>query len=101
MSAIMPDGRHELEWRGMTPEQRDKVRTGIEEAMKHAEMAIRETDDGRVPMRCKVGADGNASDCVPFRGPQNFTLFRDHPDGPPAPGAPMAPPAPPAPPSVG
>ncbi len=96
MSAVTPDGRHDLEWRGMTPEQRDRVRASIDEAMKHAELAINGPDDGRVPMRCKIGPDGKGTDCVPFRGPIAFGLHREGPPAPPAPGAPPAPPAPPA-----
>ena len=96
MSAIMPDGRHDIEWSDMTPEQRAKVRTSIDEAMKHAELAIGGPDDGRVPMRCKLGPDGKGTDCVPFRGPVTFGRYREGPPAPPAPPAPATLPGPPS-----
>jgi hypothetical protein len=109
------------EWRKdvhpLTAEEQRKIHDQVDAAMKQAHDAMVQVrvaqNDGRVLMRCKVGADGKASDCVkafPGEGPvRQFWLQRIGPDGkplppmggplPPMPGAAPFPPPPPAPPA--
>jgi len=81
----------------MTQEQRDKLHKDVEEAMKRAHVAMAQ-NDGRVLMRCKLGADGKATDCERL-GPGTFMTFQLHhgPGDGPMPPMPPAPPAPPPP----
>ena len=99
LRALGPGSRQTLEWGDLTPEQSQQIQKSIGEAMKHAELAMA-PDDGRVMMRCKLGPDGNAEDCVrAFAGPiRHFELHRLGPEdsAPPALPASSAPPAPPA-----
>ncbi len=97
----------------LTAEDQEKIHNQVEEAMKQAHQAMQlAQNDGRVLMRCKLGPDGKAQDCVKAiqgPGPVMFRLERRGPDGPPPPPmppmpgmAPLAPlPPPPAPPAVG
>ena len=102
--------------RVLSAEEREKVRKQVDEAMKQAGVTRRQVfrawaeNDGRELMRCKVGADGKATDCVKaFPGPgpgpvYQFELRRMGPDGKPLPpmqGVAPFPPEPPPPPAPG
>ena len=89
-----------LQW--LTAEDQEKVHKQVEGAMKQAHQALEQAhqsmqlaqNDGRVLMRCKLGADGKAQDCVKAfpGGVQRFELRRMGPDGTPLPPLPPLPP---------
>ena len=96
--------------RPLTAEEQAKIHKQVEEAMTQAHQAMQlAQSDGRVLMRCKLGPDGKAQDCVKaFPGPvMRFELKRMGPDGaplppmPPMPGVAPPPPLLPPPPAVG
>ena len=103
-----------MKFQPLTAQDQDRIHRQVEQSLEQAHQAIQlAQNDGRVLMRCKLGPDGKAQDCVKaFQGPGPvmFRLERRGPDGPPpppmppTPGAaplPPLPPAPPAPPAVG
>ena len=92
----MAEAHQQIAEAGMlTAEERAHVHERIERALKSAHQAMAQ-NDGRVLMRCKLGARGKAEDCIPALGPAPFVLFREGHEGGPMPPAPPAPHAPPA-----
>ena len=88
----------------LSAEEQEKVHKQVEDAMKQAHQAMEQAhqsmqlaqSDGRVLMRCKLGPDGKAQDCVKaFPGAPHFELRRMGPDGAPMPPMPPLPPLPP------
>ncbi len=106
-AAMMGAHKELLEtFHGLSAEDQASIHKHVEEAMRQAHLAMADArrfgpEDGRVPMRCKIGPDGKGTDCVPFPGPMTFGLFHEGPPAQQVPGASPAPPTPPAPPAVG
>ena len=87
----------------LTAAEQQKLHDQVEEALQHADQAMAQTrqqlaqNDGRVLMRCKLGPDGKAQDCVnAIPGPiMRYEFRRVGPDGAQPPMPPEPPPPPP------